>query len=172
MDIEPAYQGTPLEAGLVQLKIADPAFSAARFLEGAAKAFELIVAAYAKNDTDALKPLLSAEVYSRFASTIQDREARHETMETELVVLKPPKLESVGSDRRARPGERAVSKRTGQYRQGFHRRGDRRQPRPCGKRHRCLDLCPRHGTSRDPNWALVATRSIERCRGTLRMLTA
>src|SRR6185312_9729752 len=38
LDIEPAYQGTPLEAGLVQIKMSDPGFTAARFLEGAAKA--------------------------------------------------------------------------------------------------------------------------------------
>src|SRR5581483_1295854 len=94
LDIEPAYQGTPLEGGLVQIKMSDPSFTVARFLEGAAKAFELIVAAYAKHDTDTLKPLLSPDVYARFASSIQDREDRGETMDTELVVLKPPKLES------------------------------------------------------------------------------
>src|SRR5262245_25996201 len=44
-DIEPVYQGTPLEPGLVQIKIADPSFSTPRFLEGAAKAFEMIVTA-------------------------------------------------------------------------------------------------------------------------------
>src|SRR5690606_26105488 len=73
----------------------DPSFSAGRFLEGAGKAFEMIVAAYARNDADTLKPLLSPEVYSRFAAAIQDREERGEVMETELVVLQPPKLESV-----------------------------------------------------------------------------
>ena len=55
LDIEPAYQGTPLEAGLVEVKMADPTFEAAGFLEGAAAAFEIIVNAYAKNDLDTLK---------------------------------------------------------------------------------------------------------------------
>jgi len=94
MDIEPIYQGTPLEPGLVQIKSVDPGFSATRFLEGSAKAFEMIVVAFAKHDIDTLRPLLSPDVFSRFASAIQDREERGETMETELVVLKPPKLES------------------------------------------------------------------------------
>src|SRR5207244_2326701 len=71
LDIEPAAQDTALEPGLVQIKMADPTFGVSKFLEGAAKAFEFIVAAYAKHDTDALKPLLSAEVYGRFAATIQ-----------------------------------------------------------------------------------------------------
>jgi predicted lipid-binding transport protein (Tim44 family) len=94
VDIEPIYQGTPLEPGLVQITAADPGFSATHFLEGAAKAFEMIVTAFAKHDIDTLRPLLSPEVFSRFAAAIQDREERGETMETELVVLKPPKLES------------------------------------------------------------------------------
>jgi predicted lipid-binding transport protein (Tim44 family) len=92
-DIEPAYQGTALEPGLVQIKMADSSFSATQFLEGASKAFEFIVMAFANNNTDTLKPLLSPDVFSRFASAIQDREDRGETRETELAALRPPKLE-------------------------------------------------------------------------------
>ena len=97
-DIEPTYQGTALEPGLVQIKMADSSFSATQFLEGASKAFEFIVTAFANNNTDTLKPLLSPDVFSRFASAIQDREDRGETMETELVVLRPPKLEAAEID--------------------------------------------------------------------------
>ena len=160
MDIEPAYQGTPLEAGLVQLKMADPNFSVARFLEGAAKAFEIIVAAYAKHDTDALKPLLSAEVYAGFASSIQEREDRGETAETELVVLKPPKLESIEVvDGRALVAVRFQSEQVNVIRDkdGNVLEGSRDHVESVTD----VWTFGHDLASRDPNWTLVATRSVE-----------
>ena len=160
LDIEPAYQGTPLEAGLVQIKMSDPSFTVARFLEGAAKAFELIVAAYAKHDTDALKPLLSPEVYGRFASSIQEREDRGETMDTELVVLKPPKLESADVvDGRAVVAVRFQSEQVNAVR-------DKSGAVIEGSRDHVESMTDvwtfaRDTMSRDPNWQLVATRSID-----------
>lgn len=160
MDVEPAYQGTPLEAGLVQLKMSDPNFSVARFLEGAAKAFEIIVAAYAKHDTDALKPLLSDEVYAGFASSIQEREDRGEAAETELVVLKPPKLESIDViDGRALVAVRFQSEQVNVIR-------DRNGAVIEGSRDHVESVTDiwtfaRDIGSRDPNWALIATRSVE-----------
>ena len=160
LDIEPAYQGTPLEAGLVQIKMSDPSFTVARFLEGAAKAFELIVAAYAKHDTDALKPLLSPEVYGRFASSIQEREDRGETMDTELVVLKPPKLESADVvDGRAVVAVRFQSEQVNVVR-------DKSGAVIEGSRDHVESMTDvwtfaRDTMSRDPNWQLVATRSID-----------
>jgi predicted lipid-binding transport protein (Tim44 family) len=159
-DIEPAYQGAPLESGLVQIKMVDPSFSASGFLEGAAKAFEFIVTAFAKHDTDTLKPLLSADVYARFAASIQEREERGETMETELVVLRPPKLESVEvRDSRAVIDVRfqseqvnAVKDKTGAVIEGDREHVDS-----------VTDVWTfaRDLSSTDPNWSLVATRSIE-----------
>ena len=160
LDIEPAYQGTPLEAGLVQLKMADPNFSVARFLEGAAKAFEVIVAAYAKHDTDTLKPLLADDVYAGFASSIQDREDRGETAETELVVLKPPKLESAEVvDGRAMVAVRFQSEQVNVTR-------DKSGAVIEGSRDHVESVTDvwtfaREVASRDPNWILVATRSVE-----------
>lgn len=160
LDIEPAYQGTPLEAGLVQIKMADPSFSASGFLEGAAKAFEMIVAAYAKHDTDTLKPLLSSEVYARFATTIQDREERGETMDTELVVLKPPRLERIDvQDNKATVDVRFQSEQVNvvKDKSGTVIEGDREHV------DSVTDVWSfmRDLTSADPNWILVATRSVE-----------
>jgi predicted lipid-binding transport protein (Tim44 family) len=159
-DIEPAYQGTPLEPALVQIKIADPGFTATRFLEGAAKAFEIIVAAFARHDTDTLKPLLSPQVFSRFASAIQDREERGETMETELVVLKPPKLESAemqGS--RAVLGVRFQSEQINlvKDKDGNVIEGDRDHV------ENVIDIWTfqRDTASNDPNWVLISTTTVE-----------
>jgi len=160
LDIEPAYQGTPLEGGLVQIKMADPAFSATTFLEGAAKAFEMIVTAYAKHDTDTLKPLLSADVYARFATAIQEREERGETMETELVVLKPPKLESVEvRDNHAYIDVRFQSEQVNvvKDKSGAIIEGDREHVDSVTD----VWTFSRDMTINDPNWALVATRSVD-----------
>jgi predicted lipid-binding transport protein (Tim44 family) len=159
-DIEAAYQGTPLEAGLVQIKMADPHFAMGRFLEGAAKAFEMIVAAYARNDTDTLKPLLSSDVYAQFATAIQEREERGETMETELVVLKPPKAESISVDgSRVSIDVRFQSEQVNviKNRSGEVIDGDREHVDSVTD----IWTFTRDLASRDPNWVLVATRSIE-----------
>ena len=160
MDIEPAYQATPLEPGLVQVKMADHSFSAAGFLEGAAKAFEMIVTAYAKHDTDTFKPLLSADVYARFAGAIQEREERGETMETELVVLKPPRLESVEvRDNRAIIDVRFQSEQVNLVKDkaGAIIEGDREHVDSVTD----VWTFARDLATADPNWALIATRSIE-----------
>lgn len=160
LDIEPAYQGTPMEAGLVQIKMADPSFSVGHFLEGAAKAFEMIVAAYARNDTDTLKPLLSPDVYARFAAAIQDREERGETMETELVVLKPPKVEAITvEEMRAAIDVRFQSEQVNviKNRSGEVIDGDREHVDSVTD----IWTFARDLSSRDPNWLLVATRSVE-----------
>ncbi|MCA0199223.1 MAG: Tim44/TimA family putative adaptor protein [Proteobacteria bacterium] len=160
LDIEPAYQGTPMEAGLVQIKMADPSFSVSRFGEGAAKAFELIVNAYAQGDTDTLKPLLSPEVYGQFANAIQDRETRGETMETELVVLKPPKVEAISvEDMRASIDVRFQSEQVNVIKNsaGEIIDGDREHVDSVTD----VWTFARDLSSRDPNWVLVATRSVE-----------
>lgn len=159
-DIEPAYQGAPLEAGMVTLKAADPAFSAERFLSGATSAFEMIVAAYAKKDTDTLRPLLSPDVYSRFSSAIQEREERGETLETELVLLKPAKIEALDvQNGRAQIDVRFQSEQVNitKNAQGEVVEGDKDRVESVTD----IWTFARDLSSRDPNWALVATRSVE-----------
>ena len=56
----------PLEAGLTQIAVADPRFDPQEFVSGARIAFELILTAFASGDREALKPLLSPEVYGNF----------------------------------------------------------------------------------------------------------
>lgn len=159
-DIEAAYQGTPLEAGMVQVKTADPSFSASAFLNGAAKAFEMIVAAYAKNDLDSLRPLLSSEVYAQFANVIQDREERGETLTSELVVLKPAKFESI--EMRGSAAHIAVIFQSEQSNVVKNKAGEVVEG-SADHVESVTDVWTfsRDTLSRDPNWMLVATRSVE-----------
>jgi predicted lipid-binding transport protein (Tim44 family) len=160
VDIEPAYQGTPHEAGMVQVKLADPSFSAEGFLQGSGKAFEMIVAAYAKNDLDTLRTLLSPDVYAQFASAIQDREQRGETLSSELVVLKPPRLESI--EMRGSAAHVSVIFQSEQTNVTKNKAGEIVEGSP-DHIESVTDIWTfsRDTQSRDPNWMLVATRSVD-----------
>jgi predicted lipid-binding transport protein (Tim44 family) len=76
-----------VEAGLTRIAVADPSFEPDRFLEGARAAFEMIVAAFAKGDSKALRPLLADDVYTDFDTAIRQREADGRVMETEIAAL-------------------------------------------------------------------------------------
>src|SRR6516165_9307084 len=56
-------------------KRAATSFDASHFIEGARTAFEMIVAAFAKGDKAELRPLLSDEIFQRFAMAIDERVA-------------------------------------------------------------------------------------------------
>lgn len=160
LDIEPAYQNTPLEAGMVRVKMADPSFSAESFLQGAAKAFEIIIAAYAKGDTDTLRPLLNTDVYAQFARAIQEREERGETLTSELVVLKPPKIESI--DMKGSSAHVSIIFQSEQSNVVRNAQGEIIEGSP-DHVESVTDVWTfaRDTNSRDPNWALIATRSVD-----------
>lgn len=73
-----------LAASIAQIANADPSFEEKRFLQGARAAFAMVVDAFARGDTAALRPLLSDEVYENFARAIREREAAGETLETRI----------------------------------------------------------------------------------------
>jgi predicted lipid-binding transport protein (Tim44 family) len=77
--------GTPLEAGLTQIKLADRRFEPDGFLGGAKAAFEMVVNAFAEGDTKILRPLLSNDVYEEFSGAIKAREDENQTLETTLI---------------------------------------------------------------------------------------
>jgi predicted lipid-binding transport protein (Tim44 family) len=92
MDESEVEPDSPLSAGLTQLKIADPSFEVAPFLQGAQAAFEMIINAYATGDGKTLNTLLSAEVYENFAGAIRSRELANNTQESTLVGIEDAEL--------------------------------------------------------------------------------
>ena len=70
-----ADPGSPLEAALTQIKLADQTFEESGFITGATAAFEMVVNSFAEGDTETLQNLLSDEVYENLAAAIRDREA-------------------------------------------------------------------------------------------------
>ena len=155
----PAAKGS-LEAGLAQIKIADPRFDVNEFTSGARIAFELILNAFAAGDSEALKPLLSPEVFSNFEHSIRDRQAKGQRLETKLVTLKSAEpVEAYMAGRTAHVTVKFVSEQVSALLDsgGSVVEGD---PRTVVEVTDFWTFA-RDTRSPDPNWTLVATASAD-----------
>jgi len=134
-----AETGSKAWAGLDAIAATDAAFSGPAFVEGARKAYEIIVSAFAKGDRDTLGRLLSADVFDGFAAEISGREARGESVESALVSIDS----AVVDDARALPQSNSVTVRftskliTAAQPPG---RGYRRQSQSGGEDRRFVDF--------------------------------
>jgi len=137
----------PLSGGLARIAAVDPSFNPDQFLEGANRAFEVIVHAFAKGDLDTLRPLLSDKVFADFRQAIEQRGPnRDEQMELVRIVSSTLQEATLTRDL-AEISVRFVSEQQA---------GDRTQAR-------LIDLWrfARQLTQADPNWRLVATSSLD-----------
>ncbi len=73
----PTFTG-PAAGGLEDIYNADKSFTAEAFLRGAKAAYQMIVAAYARGDRGALRPLLDDDVYAAWDAAITARESSGE----------------------------------------------------------------------------------------------
>jgi predicted lipid-binding transport protein (Tim44 family) len=69
---------------LARMHTIDRNFDPARFLDGAEKAFRMIVAAFAHGDRNTLRPLLSDETYRGFDQALAARETAGQQQESEI----------------------------------------------------------------------------------------
>ncbi|CAK0764937.1 Mitochondrial import inner membrane translocase [uncultured Gammaproteobacteria bacterium] len=147
-----------LEAGINRIKAADPSFDEKPFLAGARAAFEMIVAAFARGDADALRPLLSDDVYDNFATAINDRAAAAETLETTLSRIKEVDLLEARMDGHiALVTLKFLSDQINVTRnlQGTVIDGDARHPIEVTD----IWTFARSTRAGDPNWTLIETRT-------------
>tara|TARA_Y100000588_G_scaffold339498_1_gene382246 strand:- start:70 stop:750 length:681 start_codon:yes stop_codon:yes gene_type:complete len=63
-------------AGLEKIMEADPSFNPDQFVEGAKKAFEMILQAFIDGNKSKLKPLVSTALYNEFSALIEEREKK------------------------------------------------------------------------------------------------
>jgi predicted lipid-binding transport protein (Tim44 family) len=102
---KPVFTG-PAAAGLEDIYNADNSFSESGFLQGAKSAYQMIVAAFARGDRAALRPLLDDDVYAAWDRAISAREANGEAA-FELLRIRRAEIESAELDgRTARIGVR------------------------------------------------------------------
>lgn len=155
-----APEGTSLNAALRAIAAADRSFDPDAFLTGAKAAYEMIVAAFAEGDRKALKNLLSREVYDGFISAIAQREGRGETIEFRFVGIDKADI----TDASLKGGTEQVTVR-------FHSKlisatHDKTGAVVDGDPVHVGDVTDiwtfaRDVNSRDPNWKLVATESVD-----------
>jgi len=149
----------PLANGLVAIQRADPSFNPGEFMEGAAAAFEMILNAYAAGETSELKNLLSPEVYGNFLQAIRDREQAGEILEDTLVDIKSAEIvEAFVESRQATVTVKFVSEQVNVTR-------DESGDVVDGNPNAIITVTDfwtfgRDTRSKDPNWTLVATRSL------------
>jgi predicted lipid-binding transport protein (Tim44 family) len=146
------------EAGLAQIGTADPKFDADGFVQGARGAFEIIVKAFAAGDTATLRPLLSDDVYERFAEAIRHRLAAKETLETHLVTIKAADIDEAElNGRTAFVTVKFVSDQINVTRAADGKIIEGEPDNVVEKTD--FWTFARNTRSQDPNWLLVATRS-------------
>lgn len=151
---------TPLLTGLRAISAADRDFDPDEFISGARIAFEYILGAYASGDSKALKPLLSSDVFVNFEKSIRDREEAGQTMEETLVGIS--KAELVEAGLQGSVAQITVKFTSDQVHAVSDEAGDVIEGDP-NKIVSVTDFWTfAHDTrSRDPNWALAATRSLD-----------
>lgn len=147
----------PVETGLAAIRLADPSFDLAHFLDGARKAFEMILKAYAEGDRETLQFLCAPDVYAAFEGAIAERERRGHTMEVEVVAIRRADVvEARMEGSRARITVHFVSEQTRVERDAAGRVVD-------GHPTEVIEVediwtFERDVRSDDPNWKLVETR--------------
>ncbi len=85
--LRPAFDG-PAAAGLEAIANVDSRFDPASFVEGARSAYQMIVTAFAAGDRATLQGLLAENVLKRYVKAIDDREARDESVKTEIDAIR------------------------------------------------------------------------------------
>jgi predicted lipid-binding transport protein (Tim44 family) len=147
---------TPASTGLERLRQADSSFDDEVFIAGAKGAYEAIVTAFAKGDTENLRVLLAADVFNDFAGTIRKRAAAGHKMETTLVGFES--VEIAEADVRGRIAEVTVRFVTDLI-SVTRDKADAVVSGSASAIDRVTDLWTfaRDVRSRDPNWTLIAT---------------
>lgn len=151
-----AEPDSALARQLDAIAAADPSFEPRHFVTGAKAAYEMIVNSFAQGDQKTLKQLLSREVFDNFATVIEEREKRGETVQSSFVSIDKADItgaELVGPT--AQITVRFISKLISATR-------DRAGTIIDGNPEKVTDVTDvwtfaRDTSARDPNWKLIAT---------------
>jgi len=159
-DEEESWATDELTQGVHDIRTLDASFSAEDFLVGGRVAFEMVLNAYASGDTDTLKQLLSNDVYANFAKVIQDRERAGHVMEDTLVGIQAADIMEAYVE--GRVAHITVKFVTDQINITRDENGDVVEGSPNAVITVTDFWTFAHDTrSKDPNWSLVATRSLD-----------
>ncbi len=62
------------------------------FMDGAVKAFEMVIEAFAAGDISKVQPLLSPQIYQQFESAINQRKAENQILNTKILAIDESKI--------------------------------------------------------------------------------
>lgn len=149
-----------LAAGFAQIQAVSHDFDREAFLGGAGGAFEMILQAFAGGDRETLKSLLSEEVVANFESAIVAREVDNETLENTLVSIRA--IEPIEAYMDGPLGYITLKIISEQVNVTRNAEGEVVDGDP-NQINEITDIWTfgRDTQSRDPNWELVATRSLD-----------
>ncbi len=147
-----------LAGRLAAIQEADPNFNEKSFLAGARSAFDLIVTAFAAEDTATLRPLLSDDVYDSFATAIRARQAAGEKLATKIQKIREIQLED--ATLQLNTARVTVHITSDQVQVTRNAAGDVLSGDPA-KAREVIDIWTfsRNTRALDPNWVLAETRS-------------
>lgn len=131
-------------------------FTVPSFLQGASAAYEMILEAFARGDKQALKPLLSREVFQGFSEAIDERARNRNEMKFQFVGIKKAKIDAAElNGNRASISVRFEAEVIGVTKDASGKviDGDEKAVRELTD----IWAFERDITSRDPNWKLVST---------------
>jgi predicted lipid-binding transport protein (Tim44 family) len=153
-----AEPGSRVANGLDAIAAADPGFNLDQFISGAKTAYEMIVTAFATGDRELLARLLDKEVYDSFASAIEARAGRGESLMTKVAAIDKTGV----FDAAARDGTVQITLRfVASLVTATHDKEGKLIDGDPDKPITMVDLWTfaRPAGARDPNWKLVATQT-------------
>ncbi len=145
---------------LVEIQKAIPGFEKGEFLAGVRAAFEIIVNSFSSGDKDKLAGLLSDEVFNNFSSAITDREKQGHVSESSLIrIIDTVLLEAGISDGSVLLTVKILSEQINATKGEAGEVVD-------GNPDLVMEVADiwtfsKEIESPDPNWRLVATRSLD-----------
>lgn len=150
-------EDSPIGAGLTQIKIVDHGFEPTAFIDGARAAYEMIVAAFAEGNRDALRRILNDEVYDNFETAILMREEARQTLETTITAIKAADI--VGARLNGKIAEVTVKFVSDMISVTRTEADEIVGGAPQEREVTDIWTFARDTGNRDPNWELVATTS-------------
>lgn len=157
---ELSHGNEEVAAGLKEVANVDQSFAPKSFLEGAKKAYEMIVTAFATGDRKTLRMLLDKDVYDDFDRIISEREAAGRKVEFTFVGL--PKVEITHADFDRRDAQVSVAFHAEVVSATRDSTGQLVEGHPDQVQTIADEWTfARSPKSRDPNWKLVATNQID-----------
>lgn len=153
-----AADDSALSNGLFDIFNADKAFEPEQFMQGAERAYEMIITAFSDGDRKTLKKLLAKDVLTGFSTAIDDREGKGHTMTTQFIGFdKVTMLEAEIENKQSEITVKFKSSliRTVYGSEGEIIEGDEKDI------DKVTDIWTfaRAANGRDPNWKLIATES-------------